>query len=244
MLQMKIATHQVAMGMYVSNLDRPWTETPFPFQGFLVENEKELRGLKKHCEHVFIDVEKGIAPSTSDLGKAAPLAAHIPPAPLPKPAVQYEKETPVEDELKIATEVRNAVNDKIGEFMVDIRSGRAPNLSSVKQAISRMEESILRNPDAFMWLRQLRKKDSYSYTHCIGCSALAVAFGRQLGLPSDQIHDLALGALLFDIGKTKVPEKLLSKPGKLTDEEFSSVKMHVEFGLGIVDGDNLALLGL
>lgn len=238
MLQMKIATHQVAMGMYVSNLDRPWTETPFPFQGFLVENEKELRGLKKHCDHVFIDVEKGIAPSSSDLGKAAPLAAHIPPAPLPKPAVEYVKEAPVEDELKIATEVRNAVNDKVGEFMDDIRSGRAPNLSSVKQAISRMEESILRNPDAFMWLRQLRKKDSYSYTHCIDCSALAVAFGRQLGLPSDQIHDLALGALLFDIGKTKVPEKLLTKPGKLSEEEFSSVKMHVEFGLGIVDNDN------
>ena len=63
-----------------------------------------------------------------------------------------------------------------------------------------MEQSILRNPDAFMWLRQLRKKDSYSYTHCIDCSALAVAFERQLGLPADQIHQLAIGALLFDIG--------------------------------------------
>ena len=154
MLQMKIATHQVAMGMYVSNVDRPWTETPFPFQGFLIANENEVRGLKKHCEHVFINVEKGIAPSSIDLGKAAPLAAHIPPAPLPKPTVQYEKEAPVEDELKIATEVRDAVSDKVGEFMDDIPSGRAPNLSSVKQARSRMEESILRNPDAFMWLRQ------------------------------------------------------------------------------------------
>ena len=238
MLQMKIAAHQVAMGMYVSSLDRPWTETPFPFQGFLVAKESELRGLQKHCAHVFIDVEKGIAPRSSNMGSAAPLAAGIPPAPLPKPSVKYEKQAPVEDELAIASEVREAINEKIGEFMEDIRSGRAPNLSSVKHAIARMEESILRNPDAFMWLRQLRKKDAYSYTHCIDCSALAVAFGRQLGLPAEQIHELALGALLFDIGKTKVPEKLLSKAGKLSDDEFSIVKMHVEFALGIVDGDN------
>lgn len=238
MLQMKIAAHQVAKGMYVSNLDRPWTETPFPFQGFLVAKESEPRGLQKHCVHVFIDVEKGIAPPSSDLGKAAPLAANIPPAPLPKPAVKYDNETSVEDALQIATEVRDAVSEKVVEFMEDLRSGKAPNLATVKQAIGRMEQSILRNPDAFMWLRQLRKKDSYSYTHCIDCSALAVAFGRQLGLPADQIHELAIGALLFDIGKTKVPQKLLEKAGKLSEEEFSTIKMHVEFGLGIIDADN------
>jgi HD-GYP domain-containing protein (c-di-GMP phosphodiesterase class II) len=224
--------------MYVSHLDRPWTETPFPFQGFLVAKESELRGLKRHCAHVFIDVGKDLAPSSSTMGSAAPLAAHIPPAPLPRPSVKYEKQAAVEDELKIASEVREAINDKVGECIEDIRSGRAPNLSSVKQAIARMEESIVRNPDAFMWLRQLRKKDADSHTHCIDYSALAVAFGRQLGLPAEQIHELALGALLFDIGKTKIPEKLLSKPGKLSDEEFSIVKMHVEFALGIIDGAN------
>jgi HD-GYP domain-containing protein (c-di-GMP phosphodiesterase class II) len=223
--------------MYVSNLDRPWTETPFPFQGFLVAKESELRGLQKYCSHVFIDVEKGISPSSSDMGKPAPLPANIPPAPLPRPEVNYENETAVEEEIKIATEVRDAVRGKVVEFVDDIRSGRAPNIQSVKSTMGQMEQSILRNPDAFMWLRQLRKKDSYSYTHCIDCSALAIAFGRQLGLPADQIHDLAIGALLFDIGKTKVPEKLLSKPGKLSEEEFSSVKMHVEFSLGIVDAD-------
>ena len=81
MLQKKIAAHKVAKGMHVANLDRPWTETPFPLQGFLVAKESELRGLQKHCTHVFIDVEKGIAPCSSDLGRSAPLAADIPPLP-------------------------------------------------------------------------------------------------------------------------------------------------------------------
>ena len=237
MLQVKIASHQVAKGMYVSNLDRPWIETPFPFQGFLVQKESEIRHLQDYCAHVFIDIEKGDAPPSSDLGKAAPLPSNIPPAPLPTPAVRYENKTKVEDELKIAEEVQAAVTEKVVDFMDDVRSGKTPNLSAVKQTVRQMEQSILRNPDAFMWLRQLKKKDAYSYTHCIDCSALAVAFGRQLGLPGDQIHDLAIGALLFDVGKSKVPQNILAKPGKLNEAEFTIVKMHVEYSLGIIDND-------
>ena len=45
MLQVKIASHQVAKGMYIANLDRPWIETPFLFQGFLVQKESEIRHL-------------------------------------------------------------------------------------------------------------------------------------------------------------------------------------------------------
>ena len=138
-----------------------------------------------------------------------------PPTPLPTPAVRYENETKVEDELKIAEEVQAAVTERVVDFMDDVRSGKTPNLSAVKSTVRQMEQSILRNPDAFMWLRQLKKKDAYSYTHCIDCSALAVAFGRQLGLPGDQIHDLAIGALLFDVGKSKVPQNILAKAGKL-----------------------------
>ena len=238
MLQVKIAAHQVAKGMYVANLDRPWIETPFPFQGFLVQRESEIRHIQDFCAHVFIDVEKGDAPPSSDMGKAAPLAANIPPAPLPTPAVRYENETKVEDELKIAEEVQTAVTERVVEFIDEVRSGKSPNLTAVKQTVRQMEQSIIRNPDAFMWLRQLKKKDAYSYTHCIDCSALAVAFGRQLGLPADQIHDLAIGALLFDVGKGKVPQNLLAKAGKLTESEFTIVKMHVEYSLGIVDSDS------
>lgn len=237
MLQVKIAAHQVAKGMYVANLDRPWIETPFPFQGFLVQREIEIRHIQDFCAHVFIDVEKGDAPPSSDMGKAAPLAANIPPAPLPTPAVRYENETKVEDELKIAEEVQTAVTARVVEFIDEVRSGKSPNLTAVKQTVRQMEQSIIRNPDAFMWLRQLKKKDAYSYTHCIDCSALAVAFGRQLGLPGDQIHDLAIGALLFDVGKGKVPQNLLAKAGKLSESEFTIVKMHVEYSLGIVDND-------
>ena len=75
MLQIKITAHEVAKSMYVANFDQPWMEIPFPFQGFLVAQESELRSLQKHFNHDLIDVEKGIAPYTSRLGRSAQFAA-------------------------------------------------------------------------------------------------------------------------------------------------------------------------
>ena len=42
--------------MYVAELDRPWIETPFAFQGFVLQTERQLQALRKYCQHVFVDV--------------------------------------------------------------------------------------------------------------------------------------------------------------------------------------------
>ncbi len=54
----EIPVDQLTFGVYVSKLDRPWTETPFVFQGFVLKSDKQLDVLKKYCKHVFIDPEK------------------------------------------------------------------------------------------------------------------------------------------------------------------------------------------
>jgi HD-GYP domain-containing protein (c-di-GMP phosphodiesterase class II) len=97
-----------------------------------------------------------------------------------------------------------------------------------------MMSSIIRNPDAFFWLTRLKDKDNYAYAHCIDACGLSVAFGRHLGLSLEAIEDLAVGTLMFDIGKLQLPEALLKKPGRLTDSEFSLIRRHVEFGTEMV----------
>ena len=64
----QIAVDELRFGMYVSKLDRPWTETPFVFQGFVLKSDKQLDILKKHCKHVFVDPEKEDA---SEVGKVS-----------------------------------------------------------------------------------------------------------------------------------------------------------------------------
>jgi hypothetical protein len=58
----KIQVSQLRVGMYVCKLDRPWLDTPFPFQGFYLRTSHEINEVKSFCEFVYIDCDKGSEP--------------------------------------------------------------------------------------------------------------------------------------------------------------------------------------
>ena len=58
MQRKQVTVGELQFGMFVAELDRPWTETPFMFQGFHLRTDQQLEALKKHCKHVFIDLER------------------------------------------------------------------------------------------------------------------------------------------------------------------------------------------
>lgn len=80
----------------------------------------------------------------------------------------------------------------------------------------------------------LSKKDHYTYRHCIGVAILSYLIGKWLGLKEEELNDLAVAGLLHDLGKTKIPDSILKKPGKLSVEEYSEMKRHTHFGYEMV----------
>src|SRR2546428_9721170 len=54
----QVSVENLRFGMYVAELDRPWNETPFAFQGFPLRTEQQLAALRKHCRHVYVDAER------------------------------------------------------------------------------------------------------------------------------------------------------------------------------------------
>src|SRR6476469_4713085 len=66
----KIYTTDLKVGMFVADLDRPWVDTPFLLQGFLVENQEQILALRTHCEYVIVDRAR----STGDQFEAPPAA--------------------------------------------------------------------------------------------------------------------------------------------------------------------------
>lgn len=81
-------------------------------------------------------------------------------------------------------------------------------------------------------------KDSYTAGHSDRVTKLSVSIGKSLRLDDKQLHDLKLAALFHDIGKIGTPDKILLKPGKLTDEEFSVIKKHPVLGAHILNDIN------
>ncbi len=91
---------------------------------------------------------------------------------------------------------------------------------------------LVAHEDAFLGARvralliRLAEKDPSTEGHTRRVATLAVQIGEQLGLPEGRLRQLALGGLLHDIGKLSVPSEILSKPGRLTDQEFSEIQRH------------------
>lgn len=232
MLEAKIDPKDVKAGMYVCRLDRPWLETPFMMQGFYVQTNREIRTLREQCKRVFIDTEAPPPPNAPEdrrVGDDRRQAEAI-----PSPVVTYENKRPVEEEIESAKMLRREVVNAMGDLLDSAKSGKVLDVKSAKYVVQKVTDSILRNPDAFMWLRLLKDKDQYTYSHCMDCSALAIAFGRSMGLARTQLEELGLGALMLDVGKMRVPVELLSKPDRLTDEEFEVVKLHVQHSVEIM----------
>ena len=231
----KTAISDLQPGMYVARLDRPWLETPYKVQGILIRDDKDIERLTQYCNFVYVDTEKSLGDFAQGTAPKAALTDEEQKYQLigAKPR-QYEKKSQFNEELKIAFTEHAVLGNAIKGAMERVAQDNHLDLPSLNKAILPMVESVIRNPDAFSWLTMMKKRDDYAYNHSISSSIWAAAFGRNLGLPIKAIQSVATGALLFDIGKAKLPEKLVQNPNIYNSIEFNLVKKHVDYGVEIV----------
>jgi len=335
----KIYTTDLKVGMFVADLDRPWVDTPFLLQGFLVENQEQILALKTHCEYVIVDRARstgdqfeapaapavavarqpsGTAARNAAASKADDVTQVTPPQPVEKspararneaparitrfpasvpyrarradaggngaheeglfgrlfgrltggkrsnerePAVpppDIPRETPQEfaaraellppgvqvqtyvDRVSVEEEVPRAqaavehASSLMDNLVRDIRLGQNFEIERVEEIVGDMVESVVRNPDAAMWIARLRQEDIATYGHGLQVSVYITSFGRHLGFPKAQLSQLAQIGLLLDIGKIKLPRYLLEKQGRYTTEEYEEAKRHVQHGIEIL----------
>ena len=338
----KVMTSDLRIGMFVADLDRPWVDTPFLLQGFIIEDGDQIADLQKHCEYVIVDrarsvgdqfeaapgagpakrgsgpdvatrpapatvarpVSKPIEPpppqpvdgrsgprlkrvrledvaSRSGRGPAArdddsegmfgrvfgglkgmlggqkdrvspprPSAPVAPPEPQPEtpqefearasllppgtPVQTYQNVVSVEEEAPRAREVVTHATELLDKLVGDIRLGNSFEVERVEEIVEDMVDSIVRNPQALMWVAKLRQEDISAYGHGLQVSVYLTSFGRHLGFPRGQLSLLAQVGLLLDIGKLKLPREILDKQGRLSDQEFESAKAHVDLGIEIL----------
>lgn len=238
----KIEVIDLQLGMYVGELDRPWTDTPFIFQGFFLDRREQIDELQKLCDFVYIDLFRqreeisGLAGSpaarkvTRSAGTQTSAAANrddLPPEVYP---IQHG----VEQEMDAARDARRETEHALEQIVRDIKLGKKPAITPAREAVSGMVESVVRNPNASVWLTRLKRLDSYTYAHSIDVTAYLLVFGRHLGLPKEEMRVLGLGGLLFDIGKSALPLPLLQKRTQLSDEEYEVVRSHVMLGVNLV----------
>lgn len=244
-----VSTENLRIGLYVSDLDRPWLETPFLFQGFKVNDEDDIAELRKHCKTVVVDVPQSDIPadeirslaaadapptSSTTITQRRPRMADVPEPDFRKTGTYYVNTEELGKELARAQKIEKEATAAINDVIDGVRRGEALNVPQLEQVVDPLVDSVLRNADAMAWLMRIREKDEYIYQHSIGSSVWAVVFGRHLGFEKDTLNAVGLGGMLLDIGKTRLPDEMLKKPGPLDEDESLLMYKHVEYGLEIL----------
>lgn len=234
----KIAVRDLLVGMFVSRLDRPWMGTPFPIHGFHIQSEDDIKKLALHCKHVYVDIAKSRVPSQRLLQQPADQPSATASWDLIRRAVNetvYEKTRPLKQEISVAGRLHHDLSRAMKQMMNKAATGRPIVIKKTGKITGRMVDSIARNPDAFIWTARIRSnKDECTYSHSVRSAIWAVTFGRHLGLARERLKRLALGVLLSEVGKTRLPGHILQKRGCLGDEELAVMKEHVNYGVAIL----------
>ncbi|WP_075185435.1 HD-GYP domain-containing protein [Teredinibacter haidensis] len=245
--QVKIDVNELTVGMFVSGLDRPWTQTPFPLQGFYIRDLDEIKELKVHCNTVYIDVVKGSSPVKTSLRKLTERSASgrkaarapqqtriVDVAPLKIRRDVYCEVQPLEKEMAPARELHQQVYNAVGSVMGHLNQDHQHvPINETKRVASQMVDSVLRSPDAFTWLSRVREKDEYTYSHAVRAAVWGILFGRHIGLPKADLDVLAMGVLLKDIGKTRLPKHLLESKRRSSTEQEAYEKF-IDYGVEIL----------
>lgn len=243
--------------MYVAELDRPWTETPFIFQGFKITNDNQINELRKRCIYVFIDIEKGIdvSPTRSNPGfdqrmqmlrdreknldkkfdkLLSDSKAKHKTYNLPKRDPYIDKKT-FEEELANAKKIESDARIAIRAALENVRNKKNIDLDLARKVVTSMVDSVLRNPDALVCLSQLKELSEYTALHSIRCTIIGLAFSRHLVLPRDDLIEIGMGMLLHDVGMAMLPPEILEKRGGLDTKEFEIMESHIAWGLRILE---------
>ncbi|OHB31449.1 MAG: hypothetical protein A2X84_11795 [Desulfuromonadaceae bacterium GWC2_58_13] len=114
----------------------------------------------------------------------------------------------------------------VSHIFNDVRLGKIPSSKEAVGVIKSMVQSTLTDPHALMALSMLKDYDNYTFTHSVNVSVIALVVGQAYGLPEDKLRTLGLGALLHDIGKLIIDKDIITKPGRLTAEEYEEIKKH------------------
>lgn len=231
----KIDTSQLKVGMYIHNLSGDWMSHPFVRSRFLITSDADIKKiLDAGIRDCYIDTKKGIdaqdAPTRQEIrddieNKLLQIAAKNQKLPT---RVAFS------EELGRAKQIRGEAQALVQTMMRDARLGKAIELPTVEPVVQNITESILRNAGALIGLLRIKNRDDYTYLHSVSVCALMVAFCKSIDMDSEMTRQAGIGGLLHDTGKSLIPDEILNKPGRLTDEEFDIIKAHPKDGYDIL----------
>lgn len=227
----KIKVEQLKPGIFVHDFNCGWLHHPFLRNRIKLTTDEEIDRVVKHqIREVYIDTALGLdvddAPTKPEVDREIQNEIDH----LDESNLKDRARVSLRDEIVRAKKLLSEVKTKTQVLMDEVKRGKQVDMQQVENIVDKMTESVLNNSDALVSLARIKSKDEYTYLHSLSVSALCISFAEHLGLDDARIKSIGIGGLLHDIGKVRIPEEILNKPGPLTEKEFEIMKEHVKHG--------------
>lgn len=233
----RVPISRLKPGVYVVALDQSWFQTPFIFHRKLIKDFEEIELLKKHgIGEVVIDIARGLdvdplsasaAPAEIASGENEKTSSVMPkarPSSVPEPTLQT-----VVKELEVGRTIHEEALSIARDIFDGVGRGAAVNSPVARQVVTNLLGSVTRSPEANLLLTQMRRFQNELFSHSVNVCVLSLVVGTFEGL-EDEITTLGLGALLHDVGQTRLPRNLTHKNGKFTETERRIMEQHPGLG--------------
>lgn len=254
----RIRIQHLTLGMYVHDFCSSWMDHPFWRAKFVVKEAKDLARIQATAiKEIWIDTSRGLDVAAgvqavsrdeadfqveTDFGMLDMLTPVMvdsprPPGPPQTPLFSYalgRTPTSISIELQAAASICVQAKQAVLSMFNEARMGKAVNSENARNLVEEISDSVTRNPSALISLARLKTADNYTYMHSVAVCALMVALAKQIHLDEEQTRLAGMAGLLHDLGKAAIPQSVLNKPGKLTDEEFAMVQDHAVQGYAML----------
>jgi putative nucleotidyltransferase with HDIG domain len=139
------------------------------------------------------------------------------------PVLEYSR---VPEEEKLISNM----TEEFHQMFQSVRKGGKVPVDDIRETVIPSIHQVCDHPNLFDILSGIQAKDDYTYRHNIGVGVISTMIGKWLGLTGEELSLLTLAATLHDVGKVKIEDDILNKPGQFTDEEYATMKQHTIFG--------------
>ncbi|MFJ7738118.1 HD-GYP domain-containing protein [Lysinibacillus sp. NPDC097287] len=130
--------------------------------------------------------------------------------------------------IKNSFQSLNGLNTASASYVLDQKSKEIVSIvDELLLAVTGSNEILTVLADAYLF-------DEYLYQHSFQVTLYSIAIAKELGHSAEDLRIIGIGALLHDIGKIMVPKEIITKPGRLTHEEFETMKMHTRYGFDVL----------
>ena len=217
----KVSAMSLEPGMFVAELDRPWLDTPFALQGFVVRDPDEVIYVSNYVDHVYVDAEYKGRPTFLSLA-IEPTAGDI------------QNRLKLREDFQQARVCFESAADTLDKVFDSLRAGRQGDMGAVREAVNPLIEGVFRNQEAVAALLRLKESGDYRYHHGVSMAIWAAILGRHIGLHRDELEKLAIGCAMCDVGMTQLPSELLGQAENLSEEQRKVIKAHPTIGAQMV----------